>query len=50
MMVTTSTFSKDARIFEKKHELQLGLKDYTDVAGWIIKHGRAATWGSLTPS
>jgi hypothetical protein len=42
MMVTTSTFSKDARMFEKKHEFQLGLKDYTDVAGWIMKHGRKA--------
>jgi restriction system protein len=40
MMVTTSSFSKDARVFQKKHEMQLKLKDYTDVVGWIMKHGR----------
>lgn len=34
------TKRKDARMFEKKHEFQLGLKDYTDVAGWIMKHGK----------
>jgi restriction system protein len=40
MMVTTSTFSKDARSLQKKHEFQLTLHDYTDVVGWIMKHGR----------
>lgn len=40
MMVTTSTYSKDARSLQKKHEFQLSLHDYTDVVGWIMKHGR----------
>jgi restriction system protein len=40
MMVTTSSFSKDARMFQKKHEMLLRLRDYTDVVGWIMKHGR----------
>ena len=43
MLVTTSSFSRDARVFEKKHEFQLGLRDYTDVAGWIMKHGRTGS-------
>lgn len=38
MMVTTSRFSKDAREFQKQHELQLSLREYTDVIGWIQKH------------
>jgi GTPase SAR1 family protein len=40
MMVTTSSFSRDARTLEKKHEFQLKLRDYTDVVGWIVNHGR----------
>jgi len=28
MMVTTSSFSKDAHDFQKKHEYQLSLRDY----------------------
>ena len=40
MMVTTSGFSEDARQLQKKHEFQLSLRDYTDVVGWIMKHGR----------
>jgi restriction system protein len=40
MMVTTSSFSKDARALQRKHEFQLALRDYTDVVGWIMKHGR----------
>jgi restriction system protein len=39
MLVTTSSYSKDARAMEKKHEWQLALHDYIDVASWIQKHG-----------
>lgn len=39
MLVTTSTFSKDAHAMREKHKYQLSLRDYTDVAGWIQKHG-----------
>jgi HJR/Mrr/RecB family endonuclease len=35
MIVTTSDFSPDARSFEAKHKWQLGLKNYTDLVGWI---------------
>ncbi|HEY4381402.1 MAG TPA: restriction endonuclease [Acidobacteriaceae bacterium] len=41
MLVTTSTYSKDARALQQKHELQLSLKDYADVAGWIQKYGNS---------
>jgi restriction endonuclease Mrr len=40
MLVTTSTFSKDARALQQRHEFQLSLRDYADVAGWIQKYGR----------
>jgi restriction system protein len=39
MLVTTSSYSKDARAMEKTHEWQLALHDYIDVATWIQKHG-----------
>jgi restriction system protein len=39
MLVTTSTYSKDARSLQQKHDLQLSLKDYTDVATWIQRYG-----------
>jgi restriction system protein len=39
MLVTTSSFTKDARAMEKKHEWQLALHDYIKVAEWIQKHG-----------
>jgi restriction system protein len=35
MIVTTSDYSLDARSFEAKHKWQLGLKNYTDLVGWI---------------
>ena len=35
MMVTTSAFSKDAREFQKKHQFQLSLRDYTDLTKWL---------------
>ena len=39
MLVTTSSYSKDARALQKKHKYQLSLRDYTDVAGWIQSYG-----------
>jgi restriction system protein len=38
MLVTTSSFSRDAREFQKKHEYQLALKDYGDVVQWIQRY------------
>ena len=35
MLVTTSSYSPDARAMQEKHKYQLSLKDYTDVAVWI---------------
>jgi restriction system protein len=43
MMVTSSSFSKDARDFQKKHEYQLSLRDYTDLTCWIQNYGRTKT-------
>jgi HJR/Mrr/RecB family endonuclease len=40
MLVTTSSFSEDARVFQRRHPYELSLKDYTDVAGWIQKYGQ----------
>jgi restriction system protein len=37
MLVTTSSFSADARAFQRKHEYQLSLQDYGTVVQWI--HG-----------
>lgn len=39
MLVTTSSFTKDAREFQQKHKYQLTLRDYADVVEWIIKFG-----------
>jgi restriction system protein len=39
MLVTTSSFTKDARAMEKRHQWQLALHDYIIVAEWIQKHG-----------
>lgn len=39
MLVTTSTYSKDAHGMQKKHQYQLSLRDYTDVAKWIQTYG-----------
>jgi restriction system protein len=39
MLVTTSSFSNDARTFQQRHKYQLSLKDYTDVAEWIQRYG-----------
>lgn len=40
MLVTTSSYSKDAHAMQEKHKYQLSLKDYTDVASWIQKYGK----------
>lgn len=39
MLVTTSTFTPDAKEFQKKHKYQLTLSDYADVVTWIMKYG-----------
>jgi restriction system protein len=39
MMVTTSSYSKDAQALQKRHEYQLSLRDYVDVAEWIQRYG-----------
>jgi restriction system protein len=39
MLVTTSSYSPEARTMQEKHKYQLSLKDYTDVAVWIQKYG-----------
>ena len=38
LLVTTSTFTRDARIFQRRHEYQIGLKDYLDVVDWIKRY------------
>jgi restriction system protein len=43
MLVTTSTYSKDAQAMQQKHKYQLSLKDYTDLAAWIQKYGTMAS-------
>lgn len=40
MLVTTSSFSTDARAFQKKHEYQLSLQGYGDVVKWIQDYKR----------
>lgn len=40
MMVTTSTFTSDAKTFQQKHKYQLSLKDYADIVEWILKFGK----------
>lgn len=35
MLITTSSFSADARKFQQRHEYQLKLRDYGDVVQWI---------------
>jgi len=38
MLVTTSTFSSDARQFQKKHQYELELREYGDVVQWIQQY------------
>jgi restriction system protein len=40
MLVTTSSFSKDAKEFQGKHQYQLKLREYADVASWIQRYGK----------
>jgi restriction system protein len=40
MIVTTSSFSKDAHEFENKYQYQLALRDYRDVSEWIQNYGK----------
>ncbi|MBB4239084.1 restriction endonuclease [Rhizobium esperanzae] len=40
MLVTTSSFSEDARLFQKRHEYKLSLRDYGNVLQWIQGYGR----------
>ncbi|AWO01986.1 hypothetical protein DLD77_09895 [Chitinophaga alhagiae] len=39
MLVTSSSFTADAKTFQQKHQYQLTLKDYADVVEWIMKFG-----------
>lgn len=39
MLVTTSSYSRDARAMQERHKYKLSLRDYTDVATWIQKYG-----------
>jgi restriction system protein len=43
MLVTTSSYSKDARTLQQKHKYELSLRDYTDVAKWIQRYGTHKT-------
>jgi HJR/Mrr/RecB family endonuclease len=39
MMVTSSTFTSDAKQFQQRHQYTLSLRDYSDVVSWIQKYG-----------
>jgi restriction system protein len=39
MMVTTSSYSKDAHALQHKHEYRLSLKEYGHVVDWIQRYG-----------
>lgn len=39
MLVTSSSFTSDAKTFQQKHSYQLNLKEYADVIDWILKFG-----------
>lgn len=39
MLVTSSSFTHDAKEFQKRHHYQLSLRDYADVVSWILKFG-----------
>jgi len=41
MLVTTSSFSADAREFQKKHQWHLALRDYADIVEWLHRYSRA---------
>lgn len=39
VLITTSSFSKDAMEFRQRHKYQLALRDYADVTRWIQNFG-----------
>ncbi len=39
MLVTSSSFTSDAKAFQQKHKYQLNLREYADVVDWILKFG-----------
>jgi len=39
MLVTSSSFTKDAKDFHQKHQYQLSLREYADVVNWILQFG-----------
>jgi restriction endonuclease Mrr len=41
MLVTTSTFSKDAAIFAEPLEFRLSLHDYNDITAWISRYAKS---------
>jgi len=40
MLVTSSSFTKDAYDFQQKHQYQLSLREYADVVNWILNFGK----------
>ncbi|MEZ0612000.1 restriction endonuclease [Fibrella sp. WM1] len=40
MLVTSSSFTSDAKVFQRKHEYQLKLHDYANVVEWILNFGK----------
>ena len=38
MLVTTSSFSPDAKAFQRRHEYKLALRDYGNVVSWIDRY------------
>jgi len=49
MIVTTSSFTRDAREFRQRHEYRLALHDYNQVLEWIRQYGGSAEDGSVPP-
>jgi restriction system protein len=41
MLITSSSFTEDARQFQQKHKYQLGLSEYADIVEWILKYGKS---------
>ena len=38
MLVTSSSFTSGAEKFQNEHEYQIALRDFTDVAKWVMNH------------
>jgi HJR/Mrr/RecB family endonuclease len=43
MLITTSSFTKDAHEFQRRHQYQLALRDYNDLERWIRQYGGRGT-------